>query len=395
MRVPEVLDGRYQITDEIGRGGMGAVFRALDRKTAQYVAIKVMLDASNQEFLALFDKEWRILAGLQHTNIIGISDRGEFQDGPAKYPYFVMPYLRGKTLHEWIHSGNGTNSVSEVVAVISAAAAGLQAAHNRGLVHRDVKPSNIFILESGSVVVIDFGIVHLGDSRTGTTLKGTTPYIAPELLDSDKNDKPSPQSDVFSLGVVCYEALTGTQPFSRATLTETIRAILKDIPRPAYEVNRNVSLLIGQVVQKSMAKNKNHRFKTISEFADQLQRASRNEELPQFGRHVIEDKVRVVREALAQGLVTQAHKMLRDIEDDGYIDPSITAQREKIDQLMQQKWIRSELESARIYRSNGEYATAMEKVSEVLNVVPDNAEALAELHQIRQKRLGKALGDAR
>ena len=108
-----------------------------------------------------------------------------------------------------------------------------------------------------------------------------------------------------------------------------------------------------------------------------------------------EQEVRVVREALAQGLVTQAHKMLRDIEDDGYIDPSITAQREKIDQLMQQKWIRSELESARIYRSNGEYATAMEKVSEVLNVVPDNAEALAELHQIRQKRLGKALGDAR
>src|ERR1019366_1618961 len=154
MRVPNVLGegGRYQIQGEVGRGGMGAVYRALDRNTGQSVAVKAMLDASNPEILALFDKEWRILAELQHTNIVGISDRGQFRDGSVTYPYFVMPFLRGKTLHERIVE-SGSLKINEVANIIGAASAGLHAAHLRGMIHRDVKPSNIFILDSGSVVV--------------------------------------------------------------------------------------------------------------------------------------------------------------------------------------------------------------------------------------------------
>ena len=195
----------------------------MDRNTGQYVAVKVMVDGANPEVLALFDKEWRILAELQHTNIIGLSDRGQFRDGSITYPYFVMPFLRGKTLHDRI-AQNGSLTIGEVASIIGAAA-GLQAAHNRGVIHRDVKPSNIFILDSGSVVVIDFGVVHLGDSRTLSTRKGTTPYIAPELLDPQKRDTPTAQSDHFALGVVCYEALTCVQPFARPTVNKQASAM--------------------------------------------------------------------------------------------------------------------------------------------------------------------------
>jgi len=396
MRVPSVLgeSGRYQVEGEVGRGGMGAVYKAVDRNTGQYVAIKVMLDASNPEVLALFDKEWRILAELQQTNIIGISDRGHFQDGPHRYPYFVMPFLRGQTLQERIAQA-GPLPTAEVARIAAAASAGLQAAHVRGVIHRDVKPSNIFILESGSIVVIDFGIVHFGDSRNQTTRKGTTPYIAPELLDPRKRDIPSPQSDLFSLGVVCYEALTGVQPFARQSPNDTIRAVLKEIPKPAYELNRSVSLGVGQVVQKATAKDKSHRYKSVIEFAEQFQRASRGETLPEFDRHFIEGRLRVVREAISKGQATAANDVLRGLEEEGYVDPSITAQREKIDQMLQRSWISTQLESVRLCREAKDYESALEKLWEVLEADPDHAEALVERALISQERLSDALDGAR
>ncbi|MGP8243119.1 MAG: protein kinase domain-containing protein [Bryobacteraceae bacterium] len=396
MRVPNVLGegGRYQIEGEVGRGGMGAVYRAVDRNTGQYVAVKAMLDASDPEILALFDKEWRILVELQHTNIIGISDRGQFRDGSVTYPYFVMPFLRGKTLQERI-AESGFLPTAEVAGIVGAVSAGLHAAHIRGVIHRDVKPSNIFILDSGSVVIIDFGIVHVGDTRTISTLKGTTPYMAPELLDPQKLDKPTPQSDIFALGVVSYEALTGVRPFARPTADETIRAILKEIPKPAYELNRAVSLGVGQVIQKAMAKDKSHRYKTVIEFAERLQRASRGEALPEFDRQMIEDRLRVVREALSKGMASSASEVLRGIEEEGYVDPSITSQREKIDQILQRNWIRTQLESVRLYREAKEYDAAIEKLAEVLHVMPDNPDALAERDLIDQERLSKVLGQAR
>ena len=387
--------GRYRIEGEIGRGGMGVVYRAIDKNTGQYRAVKFVQDVSNPEGMARFDQEWRILAELEHTNIVGITDRGVFRDGSITYPYFVMPFLRGKTLLERISGDRGPLTVAEVANVVSAVAAGLQAAHNKGLVHRDVKPSNIFILDNGAVVVIDFGVVHLGEKGTVTTMKGTTPYIAPELLDPQKHDKPSPQSDLFALGVVCYEALTRVQPFARPTVNETVRAILQEIPKPAYELNRNVSIAVGQVVQKAMAKNKGHRYRTVTEFAEKLQKASRGEPLPEFDRRIIDDRLRIVRDALSRGQTTSAHEMLRGIEEEGYVEDSITELRQKIDQARQRDWIRAQLESVRLYREAKEYGIALEKVSAVLELAPDNPDALAERDLIDQGRFAQALSDAR
>ncbi len=397
MRVPTFLGegDRYEIEREIGRGGMGAVYRALDKNTGQRVAIKLMLDGTNSEAIALFDKEWRILGELQHPNIIGISDRGDFWDGNMKLPYFVMPYLRGKTLQDLVHGENAGLTVERVVQIITAAAGSLNVAHSRGVIHRDIKPSNIFVLDTGAVVVIDFGVVHLADSGARTTLKGTAPYMAPELLVPRKHEKPTPQSDLFSLGVVCYEALTGKNPFARATTDETVHAILHEIPRPAYELNMTASLLLSQVVQKAMAKDRNHRFRTASEFADRLERAFRSEPLPEFSREAIEDRLRVVREAIAKGQTTSADELLRSIEEDGLVDPNITNQREKIDQVLQQKWIREQLESARLYRDAKQYAAALDKLTEVLRTDPENIEAQTERDSIEQERLANTLNEAR
>jgi serine/threonine-protein kinase len=399
MRVPTFVGegDRYKIEKEIGRGGMGCVYRARDKNTGQHVAIKILLDATNPEVQKLFDKETEILAELQHPNIIGITDRGDFRDGSTKYPFFVMPFLKGKTLQERIRSEENPLTVQEVVEIITATAGSLHAAHSRGVIHRDIKPSNIFVLESGAVVVIDFGVVHLADNRTGgTTVKGTPLYMAPELLDPKKNESPSPGSDLFSLGVVCYEAFTGKHPFARlgASDQQVLRAVIQDIPVPAFELNRNLSLVLSQVVQKSMAKERSHRYAGVREFADKLERAFRSEPLPEFDRQTIEGKLRVVREALSRGQITSANEMMRSIEEDGFIDPAITSQRQKIDQALQRKWIREQIDSARLYRDAGQQITALEKLNEVLRRYPESDEALTERDSILEERYSKLLDDA-
>jgi serine/threonine protein kinase len=396
MNVPRVLGegDRYRIEEQIGRGGMGAVYRAYDKNTDRQVAVKLILDVSSPDAIALFDKEWRILSELQHVNVVSMTDRGEFRDGFMTRPYFVMPFLRGKTLQQRIADSSTPLTVEEVVDIISAAAAGLHAAHLKGVVHRDVKPSNIFTLDSGSVVVIDFGVVHFSEKGDITTIKGTTPYIAPELFDPDRKDVPSPRSDLFSLGVVCYEALTRTQPFSHETTTETIRALLKEIPAPAYELNREVSLAISQVVQKAMAKNKNHRYATTTDFSGRLRRALRNEPLPEFDKTVIETRLKVVREAFAKGQVTAAQELLRGIEEEGFVDPAISNQRQKIDQVLEQKWTSEQLESVRLHRDVGDFDSALDKLDAVLKKAPGNPEAIREREIINSERLKRVLSDA-
>src|SRR5262249_3646837 len=160
----------------------------------------------------LFCKEWTVLARLSHPNIVDVLDTGQFEDGGQVRPFFVMPLLPGATLDSLIRSASPRLTPERVVEIIAQTCKGLQAAHEKGLIHRDLKPSNIFVMEDDSVKVIDFGVVHLTDAGSVAGLKGTLPYMAPEQVDM----KPcSPASDIFSLGVVCYEALTGKKPFAR------------------------------------------------------------------------------------------------------------------------------------------------------------------------------------
>src|SRR5262249_22551319 len=158
----------------------------------------------------LFLKEWKLQASLIHPNIVEIYDVGEFDDDGVTKPYFVMPLLYGRTLGQLIASASHRPSVERAIDIICQTCRGLQAAHDRGLIHRDLKPNNIFVMDDDSVKIIDFGLVHTEGRKSTDGLKGTLPYMAPELL---QMQAPSVLSDIFALGAVCYETLTQRRAF--------------------------------------------------------------------------------------------------------------------------------------------------------------------------------------
>ena len=276
---PKKLAGRYEVREVLGQGGMGLVYRAYDTIVRREVAVKTILDLPDPASLQLFYKECDVLASMSHPNIVEIFDIGEFEEEGKKKPYFVMPLLPGTTLDHFVRSASHHLTVERTVEIISQTCRGLQAAHERGLVHRDLKPSNIFVMEDDSVKIIDFGVAHMADAHTTRAQKGTLLYMSPEQIQL----KPlTAQSDIFSLSVVCYEALTGRHPFQRTRADEVVEAILNQIPPPASEVNSAISPAVSRVVHKAMAKQAWHRFASAREFGDTLSKALRNEPIEIF-----------------------------------------------------------------------------------------------------------------
>ena len=270
------LQERYELRAVLGRGGMGVVYKALDTLMKREVALKTILDIDNPALVELFYKEWSIVATMVHPNVIGIYDIGEFEEEGIKKPFFVMPLLPGVALDKLIRDGSPRLTVENVVNIIDQACRGLHAAHEQGLVHRDVKPSNIFVMDDDSVKIIDFGIARIASTQSKTGIKGTLFYLAPELLEMKP---PTALSDQFALAVAAYEALTRRRPFDGASDDEVFEAIRKLSPPPVSELNPNVNYAISQVIHKAMAKQPYHRFLTIREFGDALQKARRNEPL--------------------------------------------------------------------------------------------------------------------
>ena len=210
---PKQLAGRYEVRQVLGQGGMGLVYRAHDTVVRREVAVKTILDIPDPASLQLFYKECDVLASMSHPNIVEIFDIGEFEEEGKKKPYFVMPLLPGATLEHYMRNASHRLTVERTIDIMSQTCRGLQAAHERGLVHRDIKPSNIFVMEDDSVKIIDFGVAHMSDAHTTRAQKGTLLYMSPEQIELWAL---SPASDIFSLSVVCYEAMTGRNPFQRA-----------------------------------------------------------------------------------------------------------------------------------------------------------------------------------
>src|ERR1700693_2334162 len=210
---PRKLAGRYEVREILGRGGMGLVYRAYDTVVRREVAVKTILDSPDSAALEVFCQECDVLALMSHPNIVEIFDIGEFEEDGKKKPYFVMPLLPGTTLDTFIRKASHRLTVERTVGIISQTCRGLQAAHERGLIHRDLKPSNIFVMEDDSVKIIDFGVAHMADTHTTRAQKGTLLYMSPEQIQL----KPlAPASDIFSLSIVSYEAMTGRHPLQRS-----------------------------------------------------------------------------------------------------------------------------------------------------------------------------------
>ncbi|HEX7188161.1 MAG TPA: serine/threonine-protein kinase, partial [Actinomycetes bacterium] len=230
----QILGSRYRLTDRIAGGGMGEVWRAQDDVLGREVAVKILRReyADDPTFLERFRAEARHTANLSHPNIAAVYDFGEGEagsDGDAGSPFLVMELVPGDPLSTLV-SRHGVLEPAQAVDVIGQAALGLQAAHDAGVIHRDVKPGNILVTPDGEVKITDFGIARATNSvpltQTGAIM-GTAYYISPEQA---SGGSVTPASDIYSLGIVAYECLTGRRPFAGNTPGSVARAQVRDQP---------------------------------------------------------------------------------------------------------------------------------------------------------------------
>jgi serine/threonine protein kinase len=380
---PKKLAGRYEVRQILGQGGMGLVYRAYDTVVRREVAVKTILDIPDPASLQLFYKECDVLASMSHPNIVEIFDIGEFEEDGKKKPYFVMPLLPGTTLEHFVRKASHRLTVERTVDIISQTCRGLQAAHERGLVHRDLKPSNIFVMEDDSVKIIDFGVAHMADAHTTRAQRGTLLYMSPEQIELKTL---TPASDIFSLSVVCYGALTGRNPFQRARADEVVDAILHHIPPLAAELNSAVSQPVSRVLHKAMAKQSWHRFASARDFGDTLNKALHNEPIEFFDSERTRPRLQRATKALEEGDFQFAGEILGELEAEGHMDESIRSLRQRLDGAVRRKTLSQLLDAARARFEEEEDPLALQKLQEALQIEPDNATALALKSRIENRR---------
>ena len=264
--VDRVLGGRYRIARHLARGGMAEVYLAQDELLDRRVAVKVLFAelADDASFVERFRREARAAAGLNHPNIVSVYDFGQ-DDGAY---FIVMEYVEGETLRDIIRS-RGPLPPADATGIGADVAAALEAAHRRGIVHRDVKPGNVLI--SDRVKVADFGIARAGDPResltqTGAVL-GTATYLAPEQAQGHAVD---PRTDLYSLGVVLYEMLAGRPPFHGQTPVAVAYQHLSEAPVPPSRHNPDVPPGLDAVVLKALAKDPSRRHGSAEELRSEL-----------------------------------------------------------------------------------------------------------------------------
>ena len=273
---PELLGriGRYELEQLVGRGGMGLVFRAHDTELHRVVAIKTLalhlipIGAARERFV----RESRASAALAHPHIVPMYD--VVHDGPV--PALVMQYIAGPTLHAWIQE-HGSMPWQDALKIGSQLADALSAAHEHGLVHRDIKPGNVLLEANGSrALLTDFGLARVLDAATMTQsgiLTGTPEYMSPEQANGESVDE---RSDLFSLGSLIYTMLAGHAPFRAKEPMAILHRVCNASHLPLYRVDPEIPLEISRLVDRLLAKNPQHRFLTAKELRDKMLELSRS-----------------------------------------------------------------------------------------------------------------------
>src|SRR5947199_7477986 len=267
----EVLGERYQLQVPIGRGGMATIYRGRDLRMDRVVAIKVLREvySTDPKFVTRFQREAKAASSLQHPNIVQVYDYGQ-SDGNY---FIVMELIEGTDLRRYLRS-RGVLAVDRAIIIAHDVALGLGAAHRRGIVHRDVKPQNVLVGRDGSIKLTDFGIASVYKdinaerlTTTGMTL-GTVQYYAPEQA---QGEIVSPAADVYALGIVLYEMLTGRTPFDGDTPVAVAMQHIQDVPMPPSQFNPNIPPALANIIMRCLEKVPEMRFRDGSTLARALE----------------------------------------------------------------------------------------------------------------------------
>ena len=280
------LDGRYEIQDVIGVGGMAVVYKAYDNIDDRIVAVKVLKEEylANEEFRRRFKNESKAIAVLSHNNIVKVYDVS-FGD---RLQYIVMEYIEGITLKEYIEK-RGVIDWNEALFFIIQILRALQHAHDKGVVHRDVKPQNIMLLENGTIKVADFGIARFSHSESRTVTEkaiGSVHYISPEQAKGELTDE---KADLYSVGIMLYEMLTGKLPFDADNAVSVALMQVNNEAEPLRVINNRIPVGFEQITMKAMEKSTRERYQSAAEMLMDLEELKRNPNVKFDYQNFVED----------------------------------------------------------------------------------------------------------
>src|SRR5262245_181110 len=363
--------GRYEVVDRIGRGGMGVVYKAKDPRIGRQVAIK-LLSVADEQLRERFVQEAQSVGSLAHRNITTIFDFGE-HEGQS---YIVMEYVEGVTLAEQIHESVPI-ALWRKLEIVEELSAGLDYAHNKGIVHRDVKPANVMTDRDGVVKILDFGIARVGNismTQAGMML-GTPNYMSPEQFESGRVDR---RSDIFSVGALLYELLAYRKAFTGDAVWDVMKAVMSKMPPPLSEFIPGIDPAIEAAVSRAIEKDPARRYQTLSEMNADLGKAR-----ARLGvRHAGRDSV----------------TMLTPPQEQAPRTPRPITDRELLSRRRAER-IEAYLKEAQAAFDAGEFGTAVEACDQALLLDPDDVGVVTLLersrHALDHQQAVEVLADAR
>src|SRR3954464_6760185 len=360
--------GKYDVVEVLGKGGMGIVYKAMDNRIGRLVAIKMMTGgfADNPDLLKRFYREAQSTGMLQHSNIVIVYDLGD-QEG---HPYLVMEFLEGEPLDKLVATRRELSLVQKLDYIIQCCT-GLNYAHQRGIVHRDITPANLMVLKEGSAVkIVDFGIARIGDAsmtRTGQVV-GTITYMSPEQINAQVVDG---RTDVFSTGVMLYELLTYALPFDGRDTAATLLKIIHEPPPPLKNYLSEYPAELEEILLKALAKDREERYATAEDFAFDLSHVQE-----QLKKSMVSDYVTRAKTSIDKQELNRAKELLQQVLK---VDTQHSVAKDLMHEVQQrlQKQVRGE--QVRQLRSHAEDALAQQQLEAALSYV-DQAISLDKIN---------------
>jgi tetratricopeptide (TPR) repeat protein len=394
--------GRYEIVDRIGYGGMGMVFRGHDPHIGRAVAIK-LLRIGDEDLHDRFLREAQSAGGLKHPNIVTIYDFGEHEGSP----FIVMEYVEGTTLAEHIKQ-NIPLTLARKLELLEELAAGLEYAHNKGVVHRDVKPANVMVDREGILRILDFGIARVTDSGLTQTgmIMGTPNYMSPEQVEGKSSDR---RSDIFSSGLVMYELLSYHQAFPGDTMHQVMNAIVRHAPVPLRTLAPDLDPALETIVNRAIEKDPARRYQTMAAMGTHIARLRSKLEPgsqafdegtvisghsvplpPRTDRLVLEQRradriqtlIRTANQALDAGRYVEALDACEQVVLISPEDPDAAALMDRARKALDDQQVEQLIAEARTCINEGHLAEADELARRALGIHPDHAPANALLEEI-------------